>query len=160
MCAPAIPLALTIASTAISAYSQYASASYGAAVANRNAAQAEILAKDATARGEQKADAERRRVGYKIGAQRVGIAASNVDVGSGMGLNIIGDTAALGEMDVAIIRQNADREAKGYLNQADNFKMEARAQKQSGLWNTIGTIVGGAADASYKAKTDFPNFFT
>lgn len=160
MCAPMIPLALTIASTAIGAYAQYQSSSYTAAVANRNAAQAEIFAKDAVARGEQKADQERRKVGYKIGAQRVGLAASNVDVGSGMGLDIIGDTALLGEMDVQIIRQNADREAKGYKNQAANFRMEASAAKSSGLWNTLGTVVGGAADASYKAKKDFPNFFS
>lgn len=159
MCAPAIPLVLSIASTAIGAYSQYQSNSYAAAVANRNAAQAEIFAKDARARGEQKADSERRKVAYKIGAQRVGIAASNVDVGSGMGLNIVGDTALLGEMDVQTIRQNADREALGYENQAANFRMEASASKQSALWNTVGTLVGGAADISYKAKKDFPNFF-
>lgn len=160
MCAPMIPLALTIASTAIGAYSTYQSNSYAAAVANRNAQQAEIFAKDAVARGEQKADSERRKVGYKVGAQRVGIAASNVDVGSGMGLNIVGDTALLGEMDVQIIRENAGREALGYKNQAANFRMEAAASKQNALWNTVGTIVGGAADASYKAKKDFPNFFS
>jgi hypothetical protein len=159
MCAPAIPLILSIASTAVGAYSQYKSSSYTAAVASRNAEQAKIFAKDALARGEQKADSERRRVNYKIGAQRVGIAASNVDVGSGMGLDIIGDTAILGEMDVQTIRQNADREAKGYENQAANFQMESAAAKSSGLWNTLGTVVGGAANASTMAKQQFPNFF-
>lgn len=160
MCAPMLPLALTLASTAISAYSQYQSSSYTAAVATRNAKQAEILEEDAKARGEQRADQERRKVAYKIGAQRAGIAASNVDVGSGMGLSIIGDTALMGEMDVQIIRQNAEREALGYDNQAANFRAEAAGAKQSGLWNTIGTVVGGAADASYKAKQSFPNFFS
>jgi hypothetical protein len=159
MCAPILPIALTLASTAVSAIGAYSTASYTAAVAKRNAEQAKIFAQDAVARGEQKADSERRKVAYKMGAQRVGIAASNVDVGSGMGLDIIGDTALLGEMDVQIIRQNADREAKGYLNQSAQYTMDARAARQSGLWNTLGTVVGGLADASGKAKTQFPNFF-
>jgi hypothetical protein len=160
MCAPAVPLVLTLASTAIGAYAQYSSASYTAAIANRNAKQAEYLAEDARARGEQKADSERRKVAYKVGAQRVGLAASNVDTGSGMALDIIGDTALLGEMDVQIIRQNADREALGYENQAANYQAEAKAAKSSGLWNTVGTIVGGAADLSGQAKKTYPNFFS
>lgn len=160
MCAPALPLILTLASTAVAGYSQYQSNSYAAAVAGRNAQQAEYMAQDATARGEQQADSERRKVGYKIGAQRVGIAASGVDVGAGMGLDIIGDTALLGEMDVQIIRQNANREAEGYRNQAANFKHEQRASKSAALWNTLGTVLGGTADASWKAKQSFPNFFS
>lgn len=160
MCAPMIPLALTLASTAVSAYSTYSSNSYAAAVANRNAQQAEIMAKDAIARGEQKADQERRKVAYKIGGQRVGLAASGIDVGSGMGIDIIGDTALLGELDVQITRQNADREAAGYRNQAVNFKHEARASKRAAIWNTAGTVLGGAADASWRAKQQFPNFFS
>lgn len=160
MCAPAIPLVLTIASTAIGAYSQMQAASHQAAIANFNAKQAQINAKDAIARGEQAADSERRKTAYKIGAQRVGLAASGVDVGSGMALDIIGDTALLGEMDTQIIRQNAGREARNYQVQGENFRAEARSAKSAGLWNTMGTIVGGAADVAYKGQKQFPNFFS
>ncbi len=159
MCAPAIPIALTLMSTAIAAKSQMDAGAYTAAIAQRNAQQAEILRTDALARGEQQADSERRKVGYKIGAQKVGIAASNVDVSSGMGLDIIGDTALLGEMDVGIIRQNAAREGQGYRNQADNFRLEAKNAKSSSLWNTAGTIVGGLGKASGQAKQTYPDFF-
>lgn len=159
MCGPMVPLALTLATTAVSGIQAWQSASYTAAIANRNAEQAKIFAKDAIARGEQKADDNRRKVGYKIGAQRVGLAASGVDTGSGMALDIIGDTALLGELDTQIIRQNADREAKGYLSQADNFKAEAKAARSSRLWNTVGTILGGAGEATSQFNKSFPNFF-
>lgn len=159
MCAPMLPIALTLASTVIGGISQWQSASYTAAIANRNAKQAEYLAEDARARGEQKADQERRKVAYKIGAQRVGLAASGVDTGFGMALDIVGDTGMLGEMDTQIIRQNADREAIGYENQAENFRMEAKAAKSSGLWNTLGTVVGGLGESYMMGKKQFPNFF-
>lgn len=157
MCAPLIPLALTVASTAISAVGQMRAASYQAAIAKRNAEQADIMAKDAIARGEQKADSERRKTAYKIGAQTVGLAASGVDVGSGMALNIIGDTALLGEFDAQVIKDNAERESWGYKNQAEQFRMEAKAAKSQGLWNTLGTVVGGLTTASNNKQ--FPNFF-
>lgn len=159
MCGPMVPLALTLATTAVSGIQAWQSASYTAAIASRNAEQAKIFAKDAIARGEQRADDNRRKVGYKIGAQRVGIAASGIDTGSGMALDIIGDTALLGELDTQIIRQNAEREAAGYRNQADNFTAEARASRSTGLWNTVGTILGGAGDFSTKFNKSYPNFF-
>jgi hypothetical protein len=155
-----VPIALTLATTAASAAQAWTSGSYEMAIADRNYKQAKILSEDALARGEQRADANRRQVGQKIGAQKVGLAASGVDVGSGMALNIIGDTALLGELDTQIIRQNADREAKGYDSQAANFKAQKKAAKSSRLWNTAGVILGGAADAAGQANKSFPNFFT
>jgi hypothetical protein len=160
MCAPMIPMMLTLVSTAASAYGQMQSASYTAAIANRNAKQAEFNAQDAIARGEQKADAERRKVGYKIGAQRVAMASSGIDTGSGMGIDIIGDTALVGELDTQVIRQNAGREAVAYQNQAENFRLQADQSRSTGLWNTVGTVIGGAGDFYNKGQKAFPNFFS
>ncbi len=107
------------------AQGQKQAAQFDAQVAGQNATFADRQATDAQARGQLEVDARRRDISQLRGQQRAGIAASGADVGAGSALDIQRDTSYLGDIDTAVIRQNADREAYASRQQAANFQSEA-----------------------------------
>ena len=127
-------------------------ANYNAQVAENNRIIAEQQAADARKRGEI-AEAEQRRKTVNIkGSQKASIGASGVALDSGSPLDILGDTAAFGELDALTIRNNAEREAYGYQVQGMNFGAEAgllrnraKVSEQSGWMNAGTTLLSGAA---------------
>lgn len=109
--------ALSGLSSSFAAYrgaeAQKASAKYEADAARRNAGLADLEAAGALRRG---ADAEARhrlQVAQLAGQQRNAFAANGIALDSGSALDVLGDTAALGELDALTIRLNAEREAWG-----------------------------------------------
>ncbi len=61
------------------------------------------------------------------------------------------DTTTLGLTDQSLIRENASREASGFMISAQNFTEEAKAQKRQGKnalikagFESVGTILGAA----------------
>jgi hypothetical protein len=127
-----------------------------------NAKVAEMQAVDALARGAE--DEERFRMVVKglIGSQRAGFAGQNVDVGIGSPVDVVADTAYLGELDALTIRNNAAREAWGYNIEAENFRrFGANAQRQSrfaqaGAAFGIGTSILGAFQAFGQGRSTVP----
>lgn len=174
-------LALTAAATAMSAYGMYAQgqqqqkqAEYQAAVANNNAIVAnqnaaiqDRAAQDALARGRIDEQQHRLKVAQMKGSQRSALAASGVQVDTGSALDVVADTALMGEMDALTIRSNAEREAYSFLVGAYNARAQASTlQAESGLYRMTGanaarngafgagtTLLGGAAQigANYYA---------
>lgn len=130
---PAVAIAATVASTALGVMGsvqqgQAASsqAAYQAQVARNNAILAERAAKDAEDRGRVAALNQRNRTKQLIGRQRAQLAANGVLVDRGSALDIVADTAQIGETDALTIENNADREAANYRAQGSNFTADAQ----------------------------------
>ena len=152
-------LALTAVSTAVSAFGQIQQgkaaekqAQFQAQVARNNAIIAERKAQDAIDRGKV-AEAERRQeTAQLLARQRASAAAGGVLVDTGSILDIISDTAGLGELDALTIRANAQREATGFRDQAAQFQNDASLTEAAGqnrrrasLINAGGTLLEGGA---------------
>jgi hypothetical protein len=152
-------LALAAVSTAMGAYGMYAQgqqqkaqAEYQAAVANNNAIIAEQNAQDALQRGRVEEQQHRLKVAQMKGTQRSVLAASGVQVDTGSALDVVADTAMMGELDALTIRNNAEREAYQHRMQASNYQAEsglyslaARNAARNGAWGAATSLLGGAA---------------
>jgi hypothetical protein len=126
--------ALAVASVAAStagAYTQSKAqkqqAKYQAAVARNNAIVAERAATDARERGEKEELNFRKQLSQLKGKQRAAFSGSGVVVDEDSPLDVLAETAELGEIDALTIRNNAEREAYGFENQARNFENSAVA---------------------------------
>jgi hypothetical protein len=160
-----IPIALTIASTAMQAYSQQQAgkqaqmtANYNAEINNRNAEAADKAALDATQRGADEAAQVKERARRIAASQRAGAAGGGVSVDSGSALDLLTETAGMGELDALTTLNNAQREAYGFKSQATNQRMQAGAQKlqgdqaaSAGKSQAFGTILTGG----YKAYSQW-----
>jgi hypothetical protein len=157
-----ISAAASVIGTGVSAVGQVqagkaaqAAGDYNAAVARNNQIVAEQQAADAQRRGEVAETEQRRKVRMLTGTQRAALAASGVQLDQGTALDILGDTAAMGELDALTIRNNAEREAYGYRVQGVNFGAEAGLQTMrgqsamtSGLIGAGGTVLSGAGNVT------------
>lgn len=157
-------LAMTAASTAMSAYgaSQQAQAAasadqYQAQVAKINQRLSGQYAQQAIDDGENRVAAKQQQTSGLIGAQRATMAANGVQLDSGTPLRLQEDSAQLGAVDALTIRNNAAREAYGYQVQGLNYGQQAQLDEASasnalsaGSLNTFSSILGGAASLGGK----------
>jgi hypothetical protein len=163
----AMPLALQIAGAAFTAYSAYSQSSasknayeYQAAVNRNNAKIAEWNAQDAARRGEQDEVNARRKIAATMGAQRATLAGRGIDMSEGSALNILTDTAYLGEQDVLTVRDNTAKNVWAARVQASNDRSNAellqmRADNENPLFS------GGASLLTSASKVDpkwYPKF--
>ena len=133
MCSPAIAMvAVTVASTAASMYSQNQQAKYTSAVAEKNADVAEVQAQDSINRGNAEADQRRREMRQRQGTQAATMAATGAELGSGSSLDIFGDTAQFGALDALTTVNNAQREAYGFRVQGANYQSQADSARSAG----------------------------
>lgn len=119
---------------------------YNAQIDEQNAQINMLQAQDALNRGAVTEYGIRRDVKKFIGSQRVAQAASGVDVNSGSTVEAQADSAGLGEVDAMTARQNAQREAWAYRNQAQGNLNQAgmsRAGKAS-PWLAFGSSILGS----------------
>lgn len=148
---------ISLAGTAVSAYSQYRAgkaqkqaannaateqeraaragkkvAEANAQLSDYNAQVAELQSEDALDRGHDEESRFRSQVRGAIGAQRAAFAGGNIDVSFGSAVDVQADAAFLGEMDALQIRTNAAREAWGFKVQATNYRMEADIRRREG----------------------------
>jgi hypothetical protein len=118
------------------AASKAAEYEYQAKIDDNNRKVAEWKAADAKSRGAKEEASHRVKVAALKGRQRSALAASGVVVDSGSALDILGDTASLGELDALTIRSNAEREA--YENKVDASNLAANAgMKRMGAKNSL-----------------------
>lgn len=172
MCLPmaavaAVSALATVASTVVGmqAQGQQADAAaqqarYSQAVAYKNAQIADTNARDARAAGVAAEEQQRLKTSQLQGRQTAVLAANGVDLASGSPLDILGDTAAMGEQDALNTRGNAERQARGYETQASNFRddgqlagMRSANAEEAGQTAQISTLVSGVgsvADKWYK----------
>ena len=131
-----------------------ASASYNAKVADMNAKLSERQARDAVERGSMEEQQQRMKTSQTIGQQRAAMAANGVDLKFGSPLDMLVDTATMGELDALTIRSNTYREERdlrqqglNQAGQANMFRAEASSAKTAGYMNAMGTVLGGGATA-------------
>lgn len=160
-------LVLAGVATAMGAYGTYqqgqqqkAQAEYQAAVANNNAIIAERQAQDSLDRGRVEEQQHRLKVAQMKGTQRSALAASGVQVDSGSALDVVADTAMMGEFDALTIRNNAEREAYAYRVQGSNYQAESglyslagRNAARNGSFGAATTLLGGAAQIGMNYTT-------
>ena len=109
---------------------------YQAQVDDNNRKVALWKAQDAKDRGAKDEAALRVKVAQLKGRQKSALAASGVEIGDGSALDILGDTAALGELDALTIRSNSEREAYEQKVNASNLAANA-SMKRMGADNAI-----------------------
>lgn len=149
---PAVALAATVASVAVSTVGQLqagqaarAEARYQSAVLKNNAVQAEYAARDAEARGRVEELKQRIATRRVIGRQRAVLAANGVVVDQDSALDITADTEMLGEFDALTIRDNAAREALALRQQRGQFLSEATLARMRGQQAQTAGYVGAGA---------------
>ena len=109
---------------------------YQAKVDDNNRKVALWKAQDAQDRGAREEASLRIKVAQLKGRQKSVLAASGVEIGDGSALDILGDTAALGELDALTIRSNAEREAYEQKVNASNLAANA-SMKRMGAGNAL-----------------------
>ena len=138
---------------------------YQAAVDRNNQIIANRQAEDALRRGEKEEKQHRLKIEQLKGRQKTVFAASGVETDSGSALDILSDTAEIGELEALTIRNNAEREAYGHRVQANNFGASAqnrllaadnttRAAGFSGF-STLLSGAGSVADQFYRYRKGF-----
>lgn len=119
----------------------------------QNAKNAERDARLAEKRGEEQAINQGKQVNQVVGQQKVGYAASGVDVSSGSAAAVTAETYKIGFEDMSTIKNNAYLEAMGFRQQAANYRT-AGAQALKGAQNSANASIlrGGlaVADTLYK----------
>lgn len=153
------PTTLLIAATAVSAagaaysgYQSYQNGRYQNEVAKNNAIMERDAAYDAEVRGQQNELRKWREVASLRSAQAAAFAANGFDTSFGSAADVQADTLQLGMEDANMIRDNAGREARGYLISAQNYTEQGKAAARAGragatkaVFDVAGTILGGAS---------------
>jgi hypothetical protein len=134
-----------------------AQANYAAKVAEVNKQTSLYAADDARKRGAAAEEQQRLKTKQLAGRQRAVLAANGVELSSGSPLDVLTDTASVGELDALTVRGNANREALGYEAQARNYgydanldRMRAQAAATAGPISAAGTLIGGLGSVADK----------
>lgn len=156
----------TIASTTMGVVSsvqsgkaQKAQYDYQAKVAKKNAQIAQANADQKRQEGIEEARQQRMKTLRAVGSQQAAMAANGIDISSGTALDVIEDTAAMGELDALTTRYNYESQAVGLEQQANNFNNQAYLDSfagqnayKSGMINAAGTGFKGLADTASVAS--------
>lgn len=159
MCTPAAFAAIQVVTTGIRVFGifqQTRSATNEANFKTRIAQNNATIAENNAQRVLEKADIDirekRRETQARLGAQRTQIAAAGFQLGVGTGIDILGDTAALGELDVLRLEEEAENQAENFRAQGAGFQTEAelgrlsrRNIRTAGRIKTGETLITGAA---------------
>lgn len=171
MCDPVtlavVSIGTTLASTGLGiagqmqqAQSQQAMHGYQAAVAHNNRIAAHRMAEEAMRRGQIEEQARRTRTAQVLGTETAILAGQGTDL-AGSPTDILGDTAAAGEMDALTIRGNAAREAWGYRAKGvefGNVSLQANSRQGSsglslpGVGQSLIGAAGSVADKWYRFR--------
>lgn len=157
--AAVVSIVTAIASTAISvtssvqqANAQQAQAEYEAQVNMQNAKIAQENAAQERQTGIEEARLQRMKTLQAVGSQQAAMAANGVDISQGTSLDIVEDTAAMGELDALQLQYNYEKKALAYEQQANNFTNQANLDYisgqnayKSGMMNAAATGLAGAS---------------
>lgn len=140
---PAAAGVISLIGTGVAAVSAYQQGQDAKAQARNNAILEQQQADSAQSQGVIQQNKYRRQLNQLLGRQRSIIAGNNLqDLGSPLALQE--DTAALGEDDIANIRNQAALNAWGYKVGATQSLQRGDAYAAQGTSKAIGTILGGS----------------
>lgn len=138
---------IALAGAALGAVGQMKAGAEAKETAAINAQLAENQSTDALARGGIEEGRYRRQIAQIAGAQRAEIGARNVKGGSGTALDLLSDTAQIGEEDALTIRNESAREAWGYKFQADESRRYGKSAYRNSQYAAGSTLLTGGAQA-------------
>lgn len=138
-------VAVAVVSAAVGAYSSISSAENAHDVAKYNAEVQENAAKDARQRGAIEAAEHQDKVRRMIGTQMATAGANGLLTSTGTPLDIMTDTAGMGKLDALRILDNANRQARGYEDQAKLTKIEGDNARTAGYFGAASAVLGGAS---------------
>jgi hypothetical protein len=130
----------------VSAAGSLSEGNAAAATGEYNARIAENEAVDALSRGSNEEARYRRDIAQLAGAQNAFFGAGNV-TRSGTALDLISDTAYLGEQDALTIRENARRAAEGKRSEAQGLRMQGRLAKRNSRFRAGASLLTSGAQA-------------
>ena len=148
MCNPMAFMALTAVAGGVAAKGQYDSGKYQQQVAQNNAFVQTQMAKGARETGERNEMRHRLAVAKAKSGQRAALGASGRDVNSGSALDLIGDTAMIGELDALTLRSNADLEAYQHQVGASNSIAQGRLDRLRGNYGSASTLLSTSGTVS------------
>ena len=114
------------------------------AQAEFNAAVAQRQASDAIDRGNQQIGESRIKGSALASKQQGAYAAAGVDPSVGTASDVVSATHLYADMEGAVARSNAAREAFGYRANALSQAMQAKLSTEAGQQGALGSILGGA----------------
>ncbi len=151
-------LVLGVAGGVQQANAQKANAEFQEDQAKENAKGAEAQAQSATMTGLVEEDRQRQRTRAFLASQRTTLAANNLDMSTGTPLELLGDTAAMGEQDALTIRANAAREAWGYRSQSVDFRNQGAIARATGKNQSRATYLTTAGNAATSGATAYSGY--
>ncbi len=123
-------------------------ARFNAQVAENNAELARRQAEDTRQRGRIEEQRLRVQNARFRGRQAAALAAGGVDLSSGSPLQVLGDSAALGELDALQLRAEVERDAfrqrlrrSDFLNEAELSRARGRSALSQGVFRAGGSLL-------------------
>ncbi len=127
-------------------------ARFNARVAENSAELSRRLAEDARRRGQVEEQRRRLESAQQRGRLAAALSARGIDSASGSPLQVLGDRAALGELDALEVRAEAEREAfqhllrrSAYLNESSLSRSRGDQALAQGIFRGGGSLLTGAA---------------
>jgi len=139
----AIPLVAVFAATAISAWGQYKAGEAEAGNFEQSAINKRRAARDLMKRSEINAEFTRLEGESFKGKQIGAFASSGIDVGSGLALSVLADTAKKIERQLLVDEMEAESQRDMLLMEADLDWDRAKAASDSGKLGAFGAMAGG-----------------
>lgn len=140
-------MVLGLVGTAVSAMGAMAQANAAAAAANYNAEIAERNAQAARISAASEAAAVKRKTDRQLGTARAAIGASGVTV-EGTPLDVLAETAALGETDRQMVLWKGENQAVGYESEAELNRMQASSARTAGMFGAASSLLTGFGRAA------------
>lgn len=126
----------------LSGMSQQEAAEYNAEMKRR-------AATDELNRAANEAGERRDKVRILKSQQVTGAAASGIETNSGSALQILTETAGMGEVDALRVVNNAQRRAYGLNAEAEQDIYQGRAAMRTGVMNAGASLLNGASNAYF-----------
>jgi len=142
-----LPTALMVVGTTMSAVSTYQQAKAASDAAKYNAELARQQAETIEKVGELEKEKLERRKRQILGQQRAAYAQAGVRVGSGSPLEVMADTAAQIELDIAAQEYNTRIGISRARTKAEIQEMYAKQYKRAGLLGAGSTLLTGYGQA-------------
>ena len=131
-----------------------AAANYNAAVANNNAIIARQNAKLAQSESLAEEQAVRNKTARQVGTAGAAIGASGITA-EGTALDVLEETAAMGELDALTVRWHGDLKARNFQQQASGYessavleRMQGKAAQKNAAFSAAGTLLSGVSSAA------------
>lgn len=148
---PALGAVAAVAGPILGGISQAKAASYQAKVASNNARIAQQNAAHAAQVTSVRTEQEGLKAAQRLSSVEAGIAANNIETGTGSAAAVQESQHALGMQDVATVGNEGALKAYGYSTEAANFNAQAAASRAEVVPDIVGGVLKGVGSLAGNA---------